>query len=70
MFDTVKGSDYIGDKKLLNTCAVKAKAVFELEHMGLPFLAQKKAESIKDLLVDNQKIMERRAGYKDLRCSR
>ncbi len=38
MFDTVKGSDYIGDQDAIEyMCSVGPKAVFELEHMGLPF---------------------------------
>ena len=38
MFDTVKGSDYIGDQEAIEyKCSEGPKAVFELEHMGLPF---------------------------------
>ncbi len=38
MFDTVKGSDYIGDQDAIEyMCEVGPQAVFELEHMGLPF---------------------------------
>ncbi|MBY6191888.1 succinate dehydrogenase flavoprotein subunit [Microbulbifer agarilyticus] len=38
MFDTVKGSDYIGDQDAIEyMCSVGPEAVFELEHMGLPF---------------------------------
>ena len=38
MFDTVKGSDYIGDQEAIEyMCSEGPKAVFELEHMGLPF---------------------------------
>ncbi|MDG2061454.1 MAG: succinate dehydrogenase flavoprotein subunit [SAR86 cluster bacterium] len=38
MFDTVKGSDYIGDQEAIEyMCSVGPKAIFELEHMGLPF---------------------------------
>ena len=38
MFDTVKGSDYIGDQEAIEyMCSVGPKVVFELEHMGLPF---------------------------------
>jgi succinate dehydrogenase / fumarate reductase flavoprotein subunit len=38
MFDTVKGSDYIGDQDAIEyMCNEGPKAVFELEHMGLPF---------------------------------
>jgi len=38
MYDTVKGSDYIGDQDAIEyMCNVGPEAVFELEHMGLPF---------------------------------
>jgi len=38
MYDTVKGSDYIGDQDAIEyMCNVGPQAVFELEHMGLPF---------------------------------
>jgi succinate dehydrogenase / fumarate reductase flavoprotein subunit len=38
MYDTVKGSDYIGDQDAIEyMCEVGPEAVFELEHMGLPF---------------------------------
>ena len=38
MYDTVKGSDYIGDQDAIEyMCSEGPKAVFEMEHMGLPF---------------------------------
>jgi succinate dehydrogenase / fumarate reductase flavoprotein subunit len=38
MYDTVKGSDYIGDQDAIEyMCSVGPEAVFELENMGLPF---------------------------------
>ncbi len=38
MFDTVKGSDYIGDQNAIEyMCSEGPNAIFELEHMGLPF---------------------------------
>lgn len=38
MYDTVKGSDYLGDQDAIEyLCSVGPQAVFELEHMGLPF---------------------------------
>ena len=38
MYDTVKGSDYIGDQDAIEyMCSEGPKVVFELEHMGLPF---------------------------------
>jgi len=37
-FDTVKGSDYLGDQDAIEFMAAEAvDAVYELEHMGLPF---------------------------------
>ncbi|NQV70455.1 MAG: succinate dehydrogenase flavoprotein subunit [Pseudohongiella sp.] len=38
MYDTVKGSDYIGDQDAIEyMCSEGPQAVYELEHMGLPF---------------------------------
>jgi len=38
MYDTVKGSDYIGDQDAIEyMCSEGPQAVFELDHMGLPF---------------------------------
>lgn len=38
MFDTVKGSDYLGDQDCIEyMCKTGPEAVYELEHMGLPF---------------------------------
>jgi succinate dehydrogenase / fumarate reductase flavoprotein subunit len=38
MYDTVKGSDYIGDQDAIEyMCSEGPKAVYEMEHMGLPF---------------------------------
>ncbi|MCY4142861.1 MAG: succinate dehydrogenase flavoprotein subunit [Gammaproteobacteria bacterium] len=38
MYDTVKGSDYIGDQEAIEyMCNVGPQVVYELEHMGLPF---------------------------------
>lgn len=38
MYDTIKGSDYIGDQDAIEyMCSVGPQAVFELDHMGLPF---------------------------------
>ena len=57
MYDTVKGADFIGDQDAIEyLCSEGPKAVFELEHMGLPSLDLKMAAFIKDLLEVNQKI--------------
>jgi succinate dehydrogenase / fumarate reductase, flavoprotein subunit len=38
MYDTVKGSDYIGDQDAIEyMCSEGPATVYELEHMGLPF---------------------------------
>ncbi len=38
MFDTVKGSDYLGDQDAIEVmCKEAIEIVYELEHMGLPF---------------------------------
>lgn len=38
MYDTVKGSDYIGDQDAIEyMCKIGPEVVHELEHMGLPF---------------------------------
>src|SRR5438128_510285 len=38
MYDTIKGSDYLGDQDAIEyMCKHAATAVYELEHMGMPF---------------------------------
>ncbi|TSA23246.1 MAG: succinate dehydrogenase flavoprotein subunit [Betaproteobacteria bacterium] len=38
MYDTVKGADFLGDQDAIEfMCRNAAQAVYELEHMGLPF---------------------------------
>ena len=38
MFDTIKGSDYLGDQDAIETMAKDApRTIFELEHLGVPF---------------------------------
>ena len=38
MYDTVKGSDYLGDQDCIEyLCKTGPEVVYELEHMGLPF---------------------------------
>src|SRR5512136_1364633 len=37
-YDTVKGSDYLGDQDAIEfMCSEAVQAVYELEHLGLPF---------------------------------
>ena len=52
MFDTVKGSDYLGDQDAIEyMCRAAPKAVYELEHFGVPFSR-----------LDNGKIYQRQFG--------
>ena len=52
MFDTVKGSDYLGDQDAIEyMCRVAPKLVYELEHFGVPFSR-----------LDNGKIYQRAFG--------
>ena len=52
MYDTVKGADYIGDQDCIEyLCKTAPEAVYELEHMGLPFSR-----------TDNGKIYQRQFG--------
>ncbi len=38
MFDTIKGSDYLGDQDAIEfMCREASKVVYELEHLGMPF---------------------------------
>lgn len=52
MYDTVKGSDYLGDQDSIEyMCKTGPEAVYEMEHMGLPFSR-----------MDSGKIYQRRFG--------
>jgi len=52
MFDTIKGSDYLGDQDSIEfMCKMGPEVVYELEHMGLPFSR-----------LDNGKIYQRAFG--------
>ncbi|MBE9559776.1 MAG: succinate dehydrogenase flavoprotein subunit [Proteobacteria bacterium] len=52
MFDTVKGGDYLGDQDSIEyMCRAAPKAVYELEHFGVPFSR-----------LDNGKIYQRAFG--------
>jgi succinate dehydrogenase / fumarate reductase flavoprotein subunit len=52
MYDTVKGSDFLGDQDAIEyMCRVAPQAIYELEHMGLPFSR-----------LDNGKIYQRAFG--------
>lgn len=42
MFDTVKGSDFLGDQDAIEyMCKMAPETIYELEHMGLPFSRNK-----------------------------
>ncbi|SFM84919.1 succinate dehydrogenase flavoprotein subunit [Thermodesulforhabdus norvegica] len=52
MFDTVKGSDYLGDQDAIEfMCRMAPEVVIELEHMGMPFSR-----------LDNGRIFQRKFG--------
>ena len=54
MYDTVKGADYIGDQDCIEyLCKTGPEAVYELEHMGLPFsrMENGKIYRIKSLVI-------------------
>ncbi len=52
MFDTVKGSDYLGDQDAIEyMCRAAPRIVYELEHMGVPFSR-----------LDNGKMYQRKFG--------
>jgi succinate dehydrogenase / fumarate reductase flavoprotein subunit len=56
MFDTVKGSDYLGDQDSIEyMCQNAPQAMYELEHMGMPFSR-----------LDNGKIYQRAFGGQTL----
>ena len=62
MYDTVKGSDYIGDQDAIEyMCQVGPETVFELEHMGLPFPALKKVAFISVRSVASPRTLARAA---------
>ena len=44
-FDTVKGSDYLGDQDSIEVmCKDAIRAIIELEHMGMPFSRNEKGQ--------------------------
>lgn len=52
MYDTIKGSDYLGDQDSIEyMCQMAPQAMYELEHMGMPFSR-----------LDNGKIYQRAFG--------
>lgn len=45
MYDTVKGSDWLGDQDAIEyMCREAIPAIIELEHYGVPFLGPRKAK--------------------------
>lgn len=57
MYDTIKGSDYLGDQDSIEyMCKVAPEAIYELEHMGMPFSR-----------LDNGKIYQRAFGGQTIR---
>ena len=71
MYDTVKGADFIGDQDAIEyLCSEGPKAVFELEHMGLPFSRFENGRIMNVHLVDNQKTLVRRTSSQNMCSSR
>ena len=63
MYDTVKGSDYIGDRDAIEyMCKTGPEAILELDHMGLPFSVWKMAPSISVRLAASRKLRRRAGG--------
>lgn len=57
MYDTVKGSDYLGDQDSIEyMCKMAPQAMYELEHMGMPFSR-----------LDNGKIYQRAFGGQSIK---
>lgn len=57
MYDTIKGSDYLGDQDSIEyMCKTAPEAIYELEHMGMPFSR-----------LDNGKIYQRAFGGQTIR---
>ena len=47
MYDTVKGSDWLGDQDAIQyMCREAPKAVIELKNYGLPFFSNRRWENI------------------------
>ena len=60
MYDTVKGSDWLGDQDAIAfMCKEAPSAVIELEHFGVPFQEPKKGKFIKDHLGDDHTFWRR-----------
>ena len=72
MFDTVKGSDYIGDQDAIEyMCSEGPKAVFELEHMGLPFSRTTEGKIYqRPLRRSNKRLWKGWSGFQNMCCSR
>ena len=57
MYDTVKGSDWLGDQDAIEyMCREAPKAVIELEHYGVPFAAPRTARSISVRLAAHHRV--------------
>ena len=53
MYDTVKGSDWLGDQDAIEyLCRNAAEAVYELEHSAFPSAGLKKEKSISERLAE------------------
>lgn len=60
MYDTVKGSDWLGDQDAIHYMTREAPAaVIELENYGMPFREHPRAKFIKERLVGKATSMEK-----------
>ncbi|CAG4932322.1 unnamed protein product, partial [Acidithrix sp. C25] len=60
-FDTVKGSDYLGDQPAIDImCKEAIDAVIDLEHFGMAFSRTPKVESTRGALEATQETMGKR----------
>jgi succinate dehydrogenase / fumarate reductase flavoprotein subunit len=60
MFDTVRGSDWLGDQDAIEyMCREAIPAVVELEHLGVPFSRTEDGKIYQRKLADTQRIMPR-----------
>ena len=67
MYDTVKGSDFIGDQDSIEyMCQEGPKAVFELEHMGLPFSRTEEGKIYQRAFGANQRITVKAVKQREL----
>ena len=59
IFDTVKGSDYLGDQDAIEMMITEApEVIIELEHMGVPFSRTKEGKIARDNSRTHKEVIE------------